>query len=224
MPVRGRGRGLRGQVPDAPVLSAEQRARLNLDHPPPASDQFEDAKESTSDESSVKTDTKSSESETVDVNQSSDQKDKQSPPPNPLTTQNTPPTSKPRSGSGFGFKPLNVDAPVFVPNQKLSSGGGASLEEPPPIYYAELSPDDVVNSFPHKSTADSVLLMSAATMLLEASAFPATFDTHLSILSHLIESTTPTDDILDDLAEMLVSWVSLVLLLTVYYYSHVGHW
>ena len=138
--------------------------------------------------------------------------------PNATTSQV--PTTKPDSSSVNESSPmkskkstLNVDAPVFVPRSlepaPLQSSNGASLEDPPTEEYSkyDITTSDILDGFIHKSSGDVPLLQAAATMLIETSVYPASFDTHLSILVHLITSTPPSNDVLEDLAEMLVSWV-----------------
>lgn len=237
MPGRGRGRGVKGPVPNQPVLSEKQRELLQSDKPPPqqpVEDQFEDppTEDSVNEEEIGKpsfvvsseepvppstqngTDDKGQENETQDENKTENDDDLKTEPvttsnmTTPTKTTSTETASNDVSLSKSPSKPLNVNAPVFVPIslEQPSVGGGASLEFPAPLV-SELTPEDILNGFPHKSSGDVPLLLTAATMLLEASHFPATFDTHLSILCHLIEKTTPTSDILDDLVEMLVFWV-----------------
>ena len=233
MPGRGRGSGVRGPVPNQPVLSEKQRELLQSDKPPPqqpVEDQFEDppTKDSVnevelSESSSVISsqsptqngaDDKTQGDRTQDDDKADDNNDSKTEPltSNMTTPTNTTPTKttpNDATPSKSPSKPLNVNAPVFVPIsfEQPSVGGGPSLEFPAP-FIPELTPEDILNGFPHKSSGDIPLLLTAATMLLEASHYPATFDTHLSILCHLLEKTTPTSDILDDLVEMLVFWVS----------------
>lgn len=115
------------------------------------------------------------------------------------------------SGSG-----LNVDAPVFIPRflattvpevTLIKSPQNVGLEETSDDFTGILTVSDIMEGFIHKSSGEAPLLTATATMLLEASIFPATFDTHLSILSHLMEGTPPTSDVVEDLVEMLVTWV-----------------
>ena len=238
MPGRGRGSGVRGPVPNQPVLSEKQRELLQSDKPPPqqpVEDQFEDppTKDSVnevelSESSSVISsqsptqngaDDKTQGDRTQDDDKADDNNDSKTEPltsnmttpTNTTPTKTTPTKTTPNDAtpSKSPSKPLNVNAPVFVPIsfEQPSVGGGPSLEFPAP-FIPELTPEDILNGFPHKSSGDVPLLLTAATMLLEASHYPATFDTHLSILCHLLEKTTPTSDILDDLVEMLVFWVS----------------
>ena len=49
-----------------------------------------------------------------------------------------------------------------------------------------------------------MLLKMAANMLLDATHFPATFDRYLEIIFELARSNE--DDVLEDLAEMLLTW------------------
>ncbi|XP_019849559.1 PREDICTED: uncharacterized protein LOC109580618 [Amphimedon queenslandica] len=236
MPGRGRGRGVKGPVPNQPVLSEKQRELLQSDKPPPqqpVEDQFEDppTKDSVNEEETSKpsslisseetvspstqngTDDKTQDNETQDENKTENSDNPKTEPVNtsnmttPTKTTPTETTPNDVTPSKSPSKPLNVNAPVFVPIslEQPSVGGGASLEFPGPLI-TELTPEDILNRFPHKSSGDVPLLLTAATMLLDASHHPATFDTHLSILCHLIEKTTPTSDILDDLVEMLVFW------------------
>jgi hypothetical protein len=107
---------------------------------------------------------------------------------------------------------LNVSAPEFVPRAlEVESSNGPSLEQP--LYYENdnifLTNTAILEGFNCKSPHDTPLLMTAATMLIEASFHPASFDTHMDILVHMIERTPPTPEILEDLAEMLITWVSL---------------
>lgn len=108
---------------------------------------------------------------------------------------------------------LNISAPVFVPRSLepvlVETPDGPSLEDPPNYSTYSLTTADILNGFVHKSSGEVPLLQAAATMLIEASLYPASFDTHLSILAHLIQSTPPTSDVLEDMAEMLVSWVRI---------------
>ena len=115
------------------------------------------------------------------------------------------------SGSG-----LNVDAPVFIPRflattipevTLIKPPQNVGLEEPLDDLTGTLTVSDIMEGFIHKSSGEAPLLTATATMLLEASLFPGTFDTHLSILSHLMERTPPTSDVIEDLVEMLVAWV-----------------
>lgn len=115
------------------------------------------------------------------------------------------------SGSG-----LNVDAPVFIPRflattipevTLIKTPQNIGLEETLDDFTGTLTVSDIMEGFIHKSSGEAPLLTATATMLLEASLFPATFDTHLSILSHLMEGTPPTNDVIEDLVEMLVTWV-----------------
>ena len=115
------------------------------------------------------------------------------------------------SGSG-----LNVDAPVFIPRflattipevTLIKTPQNIALEETLDDFTGTLTVSDIMEGFIHKSSGEAPLLTATATMLLEASLFPATFDTHLSILSHLMEGTPPTNDVIEDLVEMLVTWV-----------------
>jgi hypothetical protein len=107
---------------------------------------------------------------------------------------------------------LNVSAPEFVPRAlEVESSNGPSLEQP--LYYENdnifLTNTTILKGFNCINPHDTPLLMAAATMLIEASFHPASFDTHMDILVHMIERTPPTPEILEDLAEMLITWVSL---------------
>ena len=225
---RGRGRGVQGLPSEQPVLSEKQRELLQSGKPPPPSDttgntvpgQFDDSATTDSEETndSLPTITPSStDGETLSPSQEngSDEKDSkiEQSSNEPITTTPTKTMTTPTQAKSPS-KPLNVNAPVFVPKslEQPTAVGGASLEFPPAAPQ-ELTPEEVLNGFSHKSSGDVPLLLTAATMLLEASHYPATFDTHLSILCHLIDKTTPTSDVLDDLAEMLLFWVRQCFLL-----------
>ena len=100
---------------------------------------------------------------------------------------------------------LNVKAPVFVPRfiqpdtGPLQDVGGP--DDP-------LTVSDILQGFSRVTKGDNPLLTSTATMLLEATMFPATFDSHLSILTHLIRGSKPSEEVVCDLAEMLLKWVN----------------
>lgn len=64
-----------------------------------------------------------------------------------------------------------------------------------------------MDGFERKSEGTDMLLIMAATMLLDATNFPGTFDAHLEIISELVQKKVVQDEVLEDLAEMLLTWV-----------------
>ena len=118
---------------------------------------------------------------------------------------------------------LNVQAAEFVP-----SGSIHPISNLEPIYNdhapfsedtedleeqfgIDITVDDVLNGFPRETSGEVPALTAVASMLLEATTHPGTFDTHLSLLTNVMKRYTPSDELLIDIAELLITWVSLYL-------------
>ena len=118
---------------------------------------------------------------------------------NPHSTEFIP---RPNSSS------LNASAAVFVPR----FGAVAAPSDETDIGEQQgnsetLTASEILGAFEKKSKETSGLLTMAANMLLDATSFPATFDTHLEIISELVLGKEVPDDVQDDLAELLLTWV-----------------
>ena len=119
---------------------------------------------------------------------------------------------------------LNIQAAEFVP-----SGSIHPISNLEPLYndhapFPEdtedleeqfgidiLTVDDILNGFPRETSGEVPALTAVASMLLEATTHPGTFDTHLSLLTNLMKRYPPSDELLIDIAELLITWVSLYL-------------
>lgn len=110
---------------------------------------------------------------------------------------------------------LNVQAPVFVPRFVQPDISPASPGHDVDGPGDSLTVSDILRGFKRVTKGDIPLLSSTATMLLEVTMFPATFDSHLSILTHLIRGSMPSDEVTCDLAEMLLKWVNYIFFITV---------
>lgn len=114
---------------------------------------------------------------------------------------------------------LNVQAAEFVP-----SGSIHPISNLEPLYndhapFPEdtedleeqfgidiLTVDDILNGFPRETSGEVPALTAVASMLLEATTHPGTFDTHLSLLTNLMKRYPPSDELLIDIAELLITW------------------
>ena len=90
---------------------------------------------------------------------------------------------------------LNPHATEFIPRHNTSLLNSCDT----------LTALGILNGFERKCTEICALLKTAANMLLDATHFPATFDSHLEIISELVWRNED-DDVLEDLAEMLLTW------------------
>lgn len=110
-----------------------------------------------------------------------------------------------RTGSG-----LNISAEEFVPQglMKAAQPPSMPLEDVGDSQNGVLSVSDILQGYERRHKADTQLLTSTATMLLEVTMFPGTHDIHAQVLTSIVRGSSPGEDELLDLAEMLLSWVS----------------
>ena len=101
---------------------------------------------------------------------------------------------------------LNVMAAEFVPTSYVPPQAASSNPDPPPSDES-LTVLDILEGFDRKSSDDDPVLVEAATMLIEATMYPGTYDDHLRELSETIKSNPPSDEVLQDVGQMLIKWV-----------------
>ena len=104
---------------------------------------------------------------------------------------------------------LNIGAVEFVPQGLLKAGTAQPqsmpLEEEPQNELLSIS--DILQGYERRHKTDTSLLTAIATMLLEVTTYPGTYDMHAQVLTRIVLGCSPVEDELLDLAEMLLVWV-----------------
>ena len=132
----------------------------------------------------------------------------------PSSTANTVSKLNPNSPE-FNPNPKgwNVAAPVFVPSVSLPmtmQNGEGQLESDDDV--PSFGPMDIVKGFTPVAVVEDLenepVIKAAAEMLVKGAMFVASFDRLKTKLQTAMKTFPPSDDILANLAEMIVQWVS----------------